>query len=641
MANSNFRTIGADFLEGINADRNYIKNAFAKDNTLGWATYKDAAQASPVDGTGGTAALTFTRSTTTPLRGDAEFLITKAGSANLQGEGAAYAFTIDRADQARVMQIDFDYIVRSGTYTSGDLTVWVYDVTNAQVIQPSAFSLENAIGPASARLTFQTASNSTSYRLIFHQAATNTNNYTLGLDNLRLGPQVVPMGAPVTDWVEFTPTISPSTNATATGYWRRVGDSAEITGRISWTGAGSLTGTTVSLPAGLSIDTNKIRTNVNNALGVANFFDQGVAVYQITIAYNNATSVNLNQMFANASAPGNTPIVSDGNYPATPSNNDVVHFRFSVPIAGWSSSTVVSSSADTRVVAASVAAGAPTTATNTTVQLPFGSTLVDTHAGRSGNSYVVKVPGLYRVVAKSSTSFSVANAANTHNLLIRRNGSDIATDGGNADQNNTATLSFFYLNVNQIVSLVAGDSITVHFNTNYTGTTTTTLQYFNIERLSGPSQIAASEVIAAVYRTDAGQTIANTGADVLVNFEDRVLDTHNAVTTGASWRFTAPAPGFYEVSARILYSNVAWTAGSLLNLRLRKNGSVVVSLERRTIEANTTSFQGNAGAPYLIEMLAGDFLDIVLANDRSGGSTTLLNDAGFNYVTIKRLGGVG
>ena len=45
---------------------NYITNGTAEDDTTGWATYADAAGTKPVDGTGGSATITWTRNTTTP-----------------------------------------------------------------------------------------------------------------------------------------------------------------------------------------------------------------------------------------------------------------------------------------------------------------------------------------------------------------------------------------------------------------------------------------------------------------------------------------------------------------------------------------------------------------------------------------------
>jgi len=56
---------------------NYISNPDFESTTTGWAVYADAAATTPVDGTGGSANITLTRSTSSPLRGTANGLITK------------------------------------------------------------------------------------------------------------------------------------------------------------------------------------------------------------------------------------------------------------------------------------------------------------------------------------------------------------------------------------------------------------------------------------------------------------------------------------------------------------------------------------------------------------------------------------
>jgi hypothetical protein len=70
---------------------------------------------------------------------------TKGGSINRQGQGWAYDFTIDSGYKADVLQVSFQYLVNSGTFnassgigssaTLSDVTAWLYDVTNAVVIQ--------------------------------------------------------------------------------------------------------------------------------------------------------------------------------------------------------------------------------------------------------------------------------------------------------------------------------------------------------------------------------------------------------------------------------------------------------------------------------------------------------------------------
>ena len=57
--------------------KNYISNSTGNTDATGWGVYADTAGETPVDGTGGSATVTLTRNTTTPLSGAGDLLITK------------------------------------------------------------------------------------------------------------------------------------------------------------------------------------------------------------------------------------------------------------------------------------------------------------------------------------------------------------------------------------------------------------------------------------------------------------------------------------------------------------------------------------------------------------------------------------
>ena len=229
---------------GSGSGKNYILNSGFESDTSGWVAYADAAGVLPVDGTGGAPTLTITRTTSTPLRTVASGLITK-DAANRQGNGVSYDFIIDEADKSKPLQISLDYQIASGTYSGGtastdsDIECYIYDVTNAQIIQPSGFKLDGGVIGTNytVHASFQSASNSTSYRLILHCATISASAYTVKFDNVVVGPLVTTTGAAMTDWVAYTPTGSWITNTTYTGKWRRVGDSMEVQGLAICSGA--------------------------------------------------------------------------------------------------------------------------------------------------------------------------------------------------------------------------------------------------------------------------------------------------------------------------------------------------------------------------------------------------------------------
>ena len=126
---------------------NYIGNGTFEFTATGYAAYSNTAQATPVTGSGGSPTVTIARSTSSPLFDTASGLFTH-GASNQQWQGFSYDFTIDSAvsTSATPCTISGFYNVASGTYASGDLTIWIYDITNAQVIQPTGSSILNVIG---------------------------------------------------------------------------------------------------------------------------------------------------------------------------------------------------------------------------------------------------------------------------------------------------------------------------------------------------------------------------------------------------------------------------------------------------------------------------------------------------------------
>jgi len=56
--------------------------------------------------------------------------------------------------------------------------------------------------------------------------------------------------------------------------------------------------------------------------------------------------------------------------------------------------------------------------------------------------------------------------------------------------------------------------------------------------------------VVAIYQRNTGYTMPN-NSDTIIDFDDLIVDTHSAVTTGASWKFEVPAGkgGQYYVSA--------------------------------------------------------------------------------------------
>lgn len=148
-----------------------------------------------------------------------------------------------------------------------------------------------------------------------------------------------------------------------------------------------------------------------------------------------------------------------------------------------------------------------------------------------------------------------------------------------------------------------------------------------------------SGIVAARYTTDAGQSFSHASLDI-VDFEDLVYDSHDAVTTGASWKFTAPLTKWYHVLVKVSFeSTTAWHENEASRIHLYKNGSEVSELNRVTGQ----DFSATAGQNKSIlgvddiYLLAGETIDFRLLQ-ASGVTLSLATSGVSNFVAIHSLG---
>lgn len=610
---------------------NYISNYNAEVDTAGWATYADAAGTVPVDGTGGSPTLTFTRTTSSPLSGSASFLITK-DAANRQGNGASYDFTIDAADKAKVLQISFQYIVASGTFVAGnptdrtsagdsDITVWIYDVTNGVLISPSTTRLYSNSSTIADKFVsnFQSSSNSTSYRLIFHCGTTSAAAYTLKADTVLVTPSSYVYGSPITDWTSYTPTFNGSPTTASVTFWsRRVGDSLQIIGSFQLTLVNAST-TAITMPSGLSIDTTKVGTTKRFVFGEAARIVQTASettLVKHVVAYNTSFT---NQLFlASTSLSQNLGVHAWSDLFV---NNDWVTVDALVPIAGWSSSVQMSDSADTRIVDCVVTTTANITGTSGSAFI-FPVVTKDSHGAYNSSTGVFTVPvaGDYQIGATG-----MYNNVGDLGVILRLNGNF----NNNLLTTDTARPKSGYA---VLPNLRVGDTITL------TADATRNLLYsagnyiptMSISRIAGPVAIAATETVAAVATAGGSQSISAT-TETTVNYDTVTFDTHGAITTGASWKFTCPVAGIYEIGARVNYNNTSGT-NIIYRITAFKNGSNFIQMARPNKPTGTFGMDV-IGQPILIKCIAGDYLHASVNNDEAG--TVSSN----SFITIKRIGG--
>lgn len=139
----------------------------------------------------------------------------------------------------------------------------------------------------------------------------------------------------------------------------------------------------------------------------------------------------------------------------------------------------------------------------------------------------------------------------------------------------------------------------------------------------------------ARYTRATAQAIAN-NTQTIIDYPTSVYDTGSRVTTGASWKYTANATGYYRVSASIMFANTTtWAATELAALSIYKNGSLLTVLDLRMNTTNASQTVHVHGST-TINLSNTDYIHINLYQN-SGGSLNLEADATYNWVAIEQI----
>lgn len=279
-----------------------------------------------------------------------------------------------------------------------------------------------------------------------------------------------------TDWTSFTTTITGSSSNptlgtnTATSFWRRVGDSMEISVEIAQTGAGSAgSGTYLfSLPSGYTIDTTKVTASTaaigmpsGNIVGSARFGNSNSAASNSSIPGEVWVYNTTNLAIVGSSAAIQEMALGSTFVAMSASTWNVVYFA-RVPITGWSSNTIGASAgavSATYYLSANWGGGANTS-------IPYDTKVVDT--GCSGTCIATGVGGTFKLTAPVTGQYAidVCNAiasATATNFQLYVNGSRVAyMDVVTATSTTTTCGSIIYpLNAGDYVDLRPDSGATI------------------------------------------------------------------------------------------------------------------------------------------------------------------------------------
>lgn len=644
--------------------KNYITYSnFENNATTGWALGTATLDATtkypsgaPTFGSGASGNLSIAIVSSGQLAGSYSLSYVSSAATTAGNFVASDAFTIDAEDKAKMLQFKFSYSAItnptnanwSGT-TSNSFGVAIYDVTNsAWISTQGTFNLVQNSGVGICSGTFQTSSSATQYRICVYNANATSGAFTMYLDSFSVGPQVLAYGPAMNDWATATVTGSITTNAITTAKKRRVGDSVEYIVSTSFSGVSASEGT-LNYTIAETIDTTKLLNIASgvDGLGVSTMYDASASATGRLLGevrYLSTTSVSIAVVDeAAASTHYIDNISGTGNYPVIFASGDKIISRFTVPVSGWSSNSVQSSDTDTRVIYSNVYLTANQTGVNPNasyVKVNFNTVAGTNVLGAydtTNKKYTVAVSGNYQF--SCALQLAATNTlANEYDLVLYKNGAFYQY----MDRKQPAAGGFLGLSGLLQAEAKAGDYFEIYIygaGNNSASTLTiaggTSASSFSIARLSGPAVIAASEKIACRYTSTAGQTIEAAGSGEVINFETKDYDTHSAVTTGASWVFTAPISDYYRYDFSIEFADAAWTSGDSIDLAVRRSGSAIKHSFKEVETSATTIYVLNiAGDIYLS---AGQTLDAFLDHNRTGGNLNLTTTAYKIQASISRI----
>lgn len=254
--------------------------------------------------------------------------------------------------------------------------------------------------------------------------------------------------------------------------------------------------------------------------------------------------------------------------------------------------------------------------TSLSMTISSGSTLGHT----SGNSHNIYV---YLIDNAGTLELAVSQVLYKENELI-----STTAEGGAGAADSSSTIYSTTARSNVPFRVVG-----VLTSTQTTAGTWTAVPTTN--HASNYGQIAETFSIAARYQHSAGQSI-NSSSSTIVNFADKIIDTHSAVTTGASWKFTAPASGIYFVSGLIVFGSASFGTNTQIRCDLFKNGSIHQRLGFFRTEAASGADLPSAQGSSIIQLNAGDYIHLEAYQD-NGSAKSLHTDGSFNWVSIYRI----
>ena len=355
------------------------------------------------------------------LEGNYSLKIAKAPSTDASGWGVSLVTsTIEPKDLGRELHGSMEIDFTDANYTADDYEMYAYDVTNSAILPLSIIGQDdNKLSNKQGRVQYsvQTIATTASVRISLYMDSDSdtTNAIDLFVDDFKIDVDAPIPGSIATDWEDFTPTGSWTTNTTYTGQWRRVGDSMEIMYGVVTGGTPTSATFTVDMPSGYTVDESKLPSGPTNpTLGSALIAETGVQNFGGIVRYETSTNL-ISVLYDNGSALASVTQAAPFAFLAT----DTITFNVTLPITGWKASNLISSTANLFSTAATRhnTGGAGQTITNaTTSVVDFGTQTFD-------DLGLVTTGAAWKFTAAKSGKYAVHAAVRYGNSLAWSSGS--------------------------------------------------------------------------------------------------------------------------------------------------------------------------------------------------------------------------
>lgn len=238
--------------------------------------------------------------------------------------------------------------------------------------------------------------------------------------------------------------------------------------------------------------------------------------------------------------------------------------------------------------------------------------------------------GCNSTIATSGANANITSISGLSTALSIGQGGTGATSAGGALTN----LGAAPLASPTFTGIPAAPTATATTNTTQLATTAMVNSAVTGASLAGAfTTLSASGNDALFYQNANGQSI-NSGAQTTVTTWTKVSDRVNANFVASTGVFTAPATGYYQVSAQLVFSSAVGVVGTEYSAVIVANG-VSVATGSFFQESVSTDFVA-VPVSAIVSLTSGQTI-VLQAFQNSGAARTLSATASFNYLSINRL----